>query len=210
MIERLDLENDLRRAIDREELLVYYQPLIDLADFSFPGPASVGNHDVDTPESGNNPIEGALYRCRAGDVTSDREGRAANGLGAFRSGISIDVEQGYFGAGIGKGARRGGANRSAGAGDCCHLTGEGQSFALAEFGQFKRPVFDVEHVGFRNRFEGADCFCAADACGRGLGNIGGDARILAFTPSPKRPRPGTNTTRGRGSCIASAGACLLA
>jgi diguanylate cyclase (GGDEF)-like protein/PAS domain S-box-containing protein len=31
MIERLDLENDLRRAIDREELLVYYQPLIDLA-----------------------------------------------------------------------------------------------------------------------------------------------------------------------------------
>ena len=105
------------------------------------------------PKAATTAIEGVLYRCRAGDVTSDREGRAANDLGAFRRGISIDVEQGYFRAGIGKGARRGCANRSAGAGDCCHLTGQGQGLALAEFGQFKRPVFDVESVGFRNRFK---------------------------------------------------------
>src|SRR5262249_56457854 len=100
-----------------------------------------------------------------------------------------------------EGVRDSATNGAAGTRDYRNLTGEGQSLALAQFGQFEWPVFDVKRVGFRNRFERPDFLRAADAFDCGFGNVSGYARVLGACAEPNSPRPGTNTTRGRGSCI---------
>ena len=58
----------------------------------------------------------------------------------------------------------------------------GNGFATAELGLLQRPVFDVEHVVFGDRFEPAERFGVDDARDERLGEIGGDDGVL-FGPA---------------------------
>ena len=97
-------------------------------------------------------------RCSACNVARDRESRAANRLGAIGRGIIVDVEQGNLRAGFGECVGRCTANSATGSGDHHNLTCERQWLALTELGEFERPVFDIERVGFGDRFKRADRF----------------------------------------------------
>ena len=58
------------------------------------------------------------------------------------------------------------------------LARERQRLAWPSLACSKRPVFDVEHVVLGDRLEAADRLGVGDAFDRGLGEIGGDRRVL--------------------------------
>jgi hypothetical protein len=64
------------------------------------------------------------------------------------------------------------------------------SLALAELGLLERPVFDVEEIVLRDRFEAADRLGAGNRLDRAFGEIGGDLRIFGAAPETEQAEPG--------------------
>ena len=101
------------------------QRFIDFADFALPGSAGIGHDNVHTAESGHDLFEGGVNRCLVSHVASDRESAVtAVALAFLRGGISVDIEQGDFCAGVGEGAGGGSADGAAGSGNHRDLAGK--------------------------------------------------------------------------------------
>ena len=164
-------------AVEIELEALAQHRLVDLADAALPGGAGVGDDDVDAAERFHHGVEGLGDRRRVGHVAEDRHCRAADSLGGLHRGRQIHVEQRDLGARRGKRLRGRRADRAAGAGDDGDLAGERRLLRGAELGLLERPVFAIEHVGFRDRLEAADRLRIGDALDRGFGDVGGDAGV---------------------------------
>ena len=110
----------------------------------------------------------------------------------------VHVKQRDFGAGCGK--RSGGCAPIAPAAPVIAAIwpASGTSVRFSELGLFKRPVFDVEHIGFRNRLKTSDSFGISDGFYCGFGEIGSDARILLAAPQAEQSEPGHEYNAGQG------------
>ena len=74
-------------------------------------------------------------------------------------------------------------------GDRRDLAGERQLLGAAELRLLERPVLAVEHVGFGDRLEAPNGLGIGDGRNGGLGEIGGDRRILARAAEPEQAEP---------------------
>ena len=82
------------------------------------------------------------------------------------------------------------SDRTGGAGDDGDLARQRQLLGAAELGLLERPVFDVEQIGLRQRLEAADGFGVGDGRNRGLGEVGGDLRVLLAAAEPEQADAG--------------------
>ena len=182
--------------------------LVDLADAALPGRAGVRDDDVDAAERLRRPASNAVaHRRRIGDVAGDRERARADGLGLLGRGGKIDVEQRDLGAGRRERLGGGGADRAAGAGDDGDLAGERQLLrrlpSLAcSIGQYSLSNMSASVIDWKRPMASASVMAATAASARSAAM----RASFAERPSPKRPRPGTSTTRGRGSSMRLAAA----
>ena len=119
----------------------------------------------------------------------NRECRAAHRLGGGEHGCLVHVEQRDFGAGRREGLGGGGADRAGGAGDRGDLAGERQFLGGAELRLLQRPVFAIEHVGFRNRLETADGLGVRDGLDRCLGEVGGNLGVFLGASKAEQAEP---------------------
>ena len=130
----------------------------------------------------------ALTESRVGDVAGDAD-RAADRPGLFLRGRLVDVEQRDFGAGCGERLRGRGADGAARAGHRHDLSGERLFGRAAELGLLERPVFHVEQMRVVERLVAPGRFGIRDGLDRGLGEVGGDARVLLRTAEPEQSEP---------------------
>jgi hypothetical protein len=73
---------------------------------------------------------------------------------------------------------RGGADAAAAARHDGHLALQRLLRRLAELGLLERPIFDLERLVIADALEAADALGIGDHLDRGLGQVGGDARVL--------------------------------
>ena len=92
--------------------------------------------------------------------------------------VFVAVEDGDFGAFLGHGLGRGGADARAAAGDDGDLAGQGLFVRLAQLGLFQRPIFHFEHVEFGDGAVFADGFRVGDHLHGVFGDVGGDGGVL--------------------------------
>ena len=79
-----------------------------------------------------------------------------------------------------------------------HLALQRQILALPELGQFQRPIFAIEHVGFGDRGEASDRFGPGNPFDRRLGDVGGDACILCAGAQSEQAEPRHQDHAGQG------------
>ena len=101
----------------------------------------------------------------------------------------VHVEQRDFGARRGECLRGRGADRAARAGHRHDLSGERLFGRAAELGLLERPVFHVEQMRVVERLVAPGRFGIRDGLDRGLGEIGGDARVLLRAAEPEQAEP---------------------
>ena len=134
--------------------------------------------------------EGGAHRRGIGDVAAQSQRRAADRLCLCLRGGLVDIEQRHFGAGRGERLGGGRTDGAGGAGDRRDLAGQRQLLGAAELGLLQRPVFDVEQIGLRQRLEAADRLGVGDGFDRGLGEVGGDPRVLLAAAESEQADPG--------------------
>ena len=142
--------------------------------------------------------EGIAHRCGVGDVAFESKRGAADRLGLCLRGGLVDIEQRHFGAGRRERLCRCKADGARGAGDGDNLPRQRQLLGAAELRLLERPVFDVEQIGLRQRLEAADGLRIGDGGNRGLGEVGGDARVLLAAAEPEQADAGHQHHARRG------------
>ena len=161
--------------------------VVDLAHAPLPGGAGVGDQDIEAAEMLADTHHDRRHGIAIGHIASQAE--AAESCRGFGHLVAIEVEQRHLGALGGEGPRRGGADTAGSAGDHHHLAGESGKGPMAELGLLKRPVFNREHLGLGDRFEGPDGLGVSDHRDGVLGDIGGDARRLGGVPKTEQAEP---------------------
>ena len=110
----------------------------------------------------------------------------------FRRGLGVGlgaIEERDLGARPAQRPRRRQADRAGAAGHHRDLPGQRLGGVWRELGLFQRPVFDLEQLGFADRFEAADRLGIGDGLDPGFGDVGGDRRVLGAAPEPEQTQP---------------------
>src|SRR5262249_56503801 len=108
-------------------------------------------------------------------------GGGGGGWGGVGGGGVVGRGRGRLGGGRRERVRGRRPDRAAAAGDDGDLAGERLLRRGAELGLLERPIFHVEHLGFRDRLEATDRFGIGDDLDRALREIGGDFGVLFRT-----------------------------